>query len=664
MKGLRRRIILFTAAAILAFALLAGDIRQLSASQEAVAVVQETPATVLRTQVIPAARGEIFDRNGVPLVTNRPVYALCFDRFGWQDREAPRVIREVLARLAEDGVSYEDALPISQSPPWRRTCEADSREARRLVRFLRNYGIEEDADLPAAVEQLCRYLRIPEDWESRDIRVVLGVFYDMFTADFSYGHPFTLAEDVSMRLTAAIAEQTARCPGVTVEIRSRRQYETEYAAHVLGRTGPIPAGESERYAARGYPLDAVVGLDGAERAFEDRLRGTDGSRLLETELSGKVLRTLEETPARSGDALYLTLDLSIQQAAEDALARHIAALREEGVAAEGGAAAVVSVSDGSILALASCPTYRLDRFSADYARLAADPEKPMFNRAIAGTYAPGSTFKMVTAAAALGAGVLAPDTVIDCEGIYSYYAPDYLYHCWIWRDYGETHGPLTAAQALQNSCNCFFYEAGRLAGIRAIDACAARFGLGQPTGIELAGEARGVLAGPDSRAGGWYAGDTLQAAIGQSDHLFTPLQLAGYAAALTNGGQRYALHLLDHVSYAGETLWSAAPQVLDTLDLSEETWETIREGMLAVTEDGTASRVFADFPIRVLGKSGSAQVGGGRANGIFILAAPAEAPEIAAAVVIEHGASGNNAARVARDILAAYFGVEDESAGV
>ena len=612
--------------------------------------------TVMRTQTLTASRGNILDRNGVPLVTNRTVYALCFDYFSWSNATRCTVIRNTLYLLDAHGIRYEDGLPVSGTMPYVYTCEPESTAARRMERFLRYNGLDEDLAADEAMEKLCRIYKLPDTFSERDVRRVLGVLFDMVIADFSYDNPFLVARDIDMEIVSIITEQQDRYPGVAVTLLSERQYNTKYAAHILGRTGLILAEDYEAFAAQGYPMDAIVGRDGAERAFEAYLRGIDGERIVEAEASGGIVRTISETPAQSGGDVYLTLDITLQKAAEDALEQRILELRENGIAAGGGAAVVIDVKNGDVLALASYPTYDLSRFNEMYNTLAADEMAPMFNRAIAGTYAPGSTFKIVTATAALSEGVITPDTLINCEGIYTYFAPNYLYHCWVYRDYGRMHGPLTAAQALQESCNCFFYEAGRLTGIRIIGQYAEAFGFGDYTGIELSGEARGVIAGPDSRDGDWYAGDTLQAAIGQSDHLFTPLQLANYVATIANGGTHYTVHLLDRVVRSGKTVYEQQPEIRNTLDFSTEIYDTILEGMLAVTEDGTASTVFSDYPISVLGKSGSAQVSTGKANGIFILAAPAEDPELAIAVVIEHGASGNNAAWVARDILTAYFG--------
>ncbi len=651
----RLRLVILTLLALITLLLLTSALLGLQTEPQESPYAREEQ-TVMRTQTLAASRGKILDRNGVPLVTNRTVYALSFDYFNWSNATRCTVILNTLFLLDAHGIRYEDGLPVSNSTPYVYTCEPDSTAARRMARFLKYNGLKEDLSAEEAMEKLCRVYKIPDTFSQRETRRVLGVLFDMVIADFSYDNPFIVARDIDMEIVSIIMEQQSRYPGVAVTLLSERQYDTKYAAHILGRTGLILAEDYEAFASQGYPMDAVVGRDGAERAFETYLRGVDGERIVETEVSGGIVRTISETPAQPGADVYLTLDITLQAAAEEALERRILELRENGIEAGGGAAVAIDVKSGDVLALASYPTYDLSRFNETYAALAADELTPMFNRAIAGTYAPGSTFKIITATAALSEGIITPESLINCEGIYTYFAPNYLYHCWVYRDYGRMHGPLTAAQALQESCNCFFYEAGRLTGIRTIVQYAEAFGFGDYTGIELSGEARGVVAGPDSRDGDWYAGDTLQAAIGQSDHLFTPLQLANYAATIANGGTHYAVHLLDRVERGGDVVYEQQSEIRNTLDFSTEIYDTIREGMLAVTEDGTASTVFSDYHISVLGKSGSAQVNTGKANGIFILAAPAEEPEIAIAVVIEHGASGNNAAWVARDILTAHFG--------
>jgi len=362
----------------------------------------------------------------------------------------------------------------------------------------------------------------------------------------------------------------------------------------------------------------------------------------------------------------LTIDIRLQEVLERLLEsniKRIAATMPAGKGQDiaGGSAVVIDVRTGEILALASYPTYHLEQFSQDYRALAADPLNPMFDRAISGLYAPGSVFKMVSAVAGLETGVITPKTRIVDRGIYTYYAPNYTPKCWIYTAQNRTHGSLDVVGAIKNSCNYFFYETGRLAGIGAIEDYGKQLGLGELSGIELAGEAKGQVAGPVERkaAGGlWFPGDTLGAAIGQSDHLFTPLQLVNYVATLVNGGIHYKPTLFKSAfSYNYDrTLHINRPVVLNELNLKPETAAAVKQGMGEVTENGTASAVFRDYEVHVGGKTGSVQVGGGRSdNGVFAAFAPYDEPEIAIVIVVEQGGTGGNIAPIARDFFEAYF---------
>jgi penicillin-binding protein 2 len=323
---------------------------------------------------------------------------------------------------------------------------------------------------------------------------------------------------------------------------------------------------------------------------------------------------------------------------------------------------VIQVGTGDILACASYPSYDLSAFYENYAQLLADPSRPMFNRALQGRYAPGSTFKVVTATAALTEGVITPSTTIYDRGIIDEYK-GYSYTCWT---YPGSHGTINVKEALQVSCNYFFYVTGRSVGIDALDKYAAAYGLGQNTGIELF-ENTGILASREYKetevGEEWYVGDTLQASIGQSFHLFTPLQLASYAATIASGGKRYAAHLLYGVS--GSEGFRKEPEVLSTVDADEDTFAALHEGMLMASRYGSASYVFGNYRIPVCSKTGTAQVGEEAVNNaVFIAFAPMEDPEIALAVVVESGANGYYLAEGARDISDWYFTREPETSPI
>ena len=410
-----------------------------------------------------------------------------------------------------------------------------------------------------------------------------------------------------------------------------------------------------------------MGLDGIEKSMESVLRGVAGEKRVEQTLYGKTVEVISSKEAQAGRNVILSIDSAVQQAAETALESTITSIATAGASradrrgadANVGAAVAIEVNTGKILAMASYPTYDLSTFLADYSDLLADPDKPLFNRAVSGVYAPGSTYKMVSAVAGLEEGVVDVDTVIVDKGIYTYYAP-YTPRCWVYTDYGTTHGPQTVVEALQNSCNYYFYEVGRLMGIDALVRWSYAFGLGQKTGVELGGEASGVVAGPEEReanAARWYDGDTIQAAIGQSDHLFTPIQLCNYIATLANGGTRYQPSLIEGVSSYHDTskIERTEPVVVEQLNIEPDHLTAVLAGMRAVSEVGTASSVFGNYPIAVAGKTGTASVSSGTANGVFVCFAPYEDPEIAIAVVVEHAGSGNGIAPVARAMLDAYF---------
>ena len=317
---------------------------------------------------------------------------------------------------------------------------------------------------------------------------------------------------------------------------------------------------------------------------------------------------------------------------------------------------MIDVNTGEVLAMASYPSYNLESFTEIYSELLQDPDRPLLNRALMGTYEPGSTFKMVTGSAALANGVVTPETRILDQGVYTYYK-DYQPACMAWRRNRTTHGNITLSEALKYSCNYYFYEAGRLTGIDEILKYCHLYGLGEPTGIELSfEESQGTLQKPEEGEV-WYPGDTLQIAIGQKN-LFTPLQLTNYIATIANGGTLYEPHLVKSVRDAedGSLISKTESKVRSEVGLSEENQNAIKEGMLSVTQEGgTAYSIFRDFPVEVAAKTGTAQVSQGSDAGIFAAFAPYDDPEIAVVTIIEHGTSGGSVAPVTEKVMEYYF---------
>lgn len=427
--------------------------------------------------------------------------------------------------------------------------------------------------------------------------------------------------------------------------------------HALGLTGPIIAAQWPAAKARGLAMDAVIGQSGLEAAYDDLLRGQDGRVRINTGFDGAVRRTAQLRQAVPGAALVLTVDSSLQKTLQDALISQIHTLQTTKAAGAGrecraGAAVVVDVKTGGILAAASVPGFDLNACRADYAALAADAAAPLLDRIAQGLYAPGSAFKPAVAAAALTAGI-DPAATVNCTGRYGFYS-GYQPGC---LQYGHS-GPVDLRTALEHSCNIFFYDVGRRLGVDTFSAMAQQLGLAAPTGVEVA-EARGRLTW--SSDGNYQAGLTLMAAIGQGNTAVTPLQLAAYAATLANYGQRPALHYADRAVSAatGETLWQYTP-TFTAVPGGEAVFGPIRDGMKRMAQ---TTRVLREAPVVCAAKTGSPQLadtlpgGSHYVNSVLIGYAPADDPQIAVAVVLEYGGGGANAAPILRAVLDAVFGI-------
>ena len=426
--------------------------------------------------------------------------------------------------------------------------------------------------------------------------------------------------------------------------------------HALGFTGPITAEQWPAARRRSLAMDAVIGQSGLESAYDDLLRGQDGRVLVNTGFDGAVRRTVPLREAAPGATLVLTVDSALQKELQNALLSQIEVLRTTKAAGAGrecraGAAVVVDVQTGGILAAASVPGFDLNRYRADYAALSADAAAPLLDRVCQGLYAPGSAFKPAVAAAALTAGI-DPAATVNCTGRYGFYS-GYQPGC---LQYGHG-GPVDLRTALEYSCNIFFYDVGRRLGVDVFSAMARQLGLATPTGVEIT-EAQGRLTWSSDE--NYQAGLTLMAAIGQGNTAVTPLQLAAYAATLANCGQRPALHFADRAVNAatGETVWQYAP-TFTTVPGGEGVFAPIRDGMKRMAR---TTRVLREAPVACAAKTGSPQLadtlpdGGHYVNSVLIGYAPADDPQIAMAVVLEYGGGGSNAAPILRAVLDTVFG--------
>lgn len=652
----KRRVIallVFFGAFLLLFAAVLYDAQILHGGENRAKSISSNAAS----ETVTASRGIITDRNGKVLVSNRLAYTLVFDRSGFDDDAALNAAILRLVQLCEEtGTGWNDTLPIGRVGNFLRYSNARSET---FDKFIEKNDLTSGASGRQLLSELRELYHVDESLSEREARLIVGVRYELHSRD-----SYTFAEDVSTEVLSLITD--GRYEGVTIRTASARVYNTALAAHILGTIGPIWQEEWSSnedtgyvgYADKGYSMNDLVGKDGVEKAFESYLRGTDGRRLITTDETGKSTGELYTREPQPGGTVALTLDIDLQADVEAALAETISGMIDKDSNERGGAAAVVSVGTGEVLALASYPTYDLSTFNEDYDELVNDQRLPMFNRATQGIYAPGSTFKMVTAVAALESGIITPSSIIQDRGIYTYYK-DPQPMCWIYSQTGSTHGRINVSQAITDSCNYFFYEVGRLTGIRTLDSYASQFGLGQSTGIEI-GDSSGVLASPEwaeSHDQEWTDGQTITAAIGQSYNLFTPLQLANYVATLVGGGDHYQAHLLKNVKAYDNSrlLYMYDDNPINTVEMSDTALSAVTRGMHELTVSGSVAYAFENCVVSAGAKTGSAQVGTDIANGVFVAYAPYEKPEIAVAIVIEKGGSGAALANTAVEIINSWF---------
>ena len=663
--------------------------------------------TTSRTVVVQAVRGQIYDRNGVPLVTNAYTYDLTMDYSVLPQENDARneIILKALHMLEDCGEgsrflahdfpfdgyypSFAYAATLGDpSSSARRTWMSVTtenglrREAILSLKDTQHLNTSEataayEADPLAAVdaERLIRYFTEEYDLDATDesgtplyspadIDRLFRVLWGMEASGFSRANDYTMARNVSM--DTITHEKELGLAGVGFSTTATRVYNYPgYASHILGQTGPIYAEEWEQYKEQGYAMNAMVGKSGCEAAFEAYLHGQDGVKVVVEDEDGNIVSEYMKSAPVAGQDVYLTIDIHLQIAAEEALAENVTYIQTTYGRTDCKAGAIVAMdpNNGELLALASYPSYDLTTYNRDYESLAADKALPLFNRALLGEYAPGSTFKPAMVAAALEEGIVNPSTLLECAGVYTYY-DSYQPDCWIYNTDGAVrqHGYINAAEALRVSCNCYFYEAGRRLGIDRMNHYCRLMGLGEATGIEL-GESTGALAGPGHRdahpmLSDWQATDTIAAAIGQSDNAFTPLQLSVYTSALVNGGNRYAAHLLRRtrdISTGADTSVTS-PQLLGSFDLSEANRLTILGGMeQVVSTSAQISGYMKGVPVSVAGKTGTAQTGRADDNGLFVCCAPSRTPEIVVTSIIENAGGGSYSAMSAGRVLQAYY---------
>ncbi len=636
---------------------------------------EQSENRLVSQEVIEAPRGVIMDRNGKPLVTNKQGFAVEISKSDMSYDQLNDIILKTVNLLDSLGQKYTDTLPVAKDS-FDFTYNSYQGDERRdkIAAFRELIGADANATGLDCVRHLAKKYDIDNRYSDQDLRKIVGIRYEMENRGFGSSMPYTVAQDVSLETVSRIEEGSDTYKNVKITTRPVRQYHYEgVASHILGRVGIIYKEEYEQLREQNYGMNDMIGKDGLEKSLEQYLKGENGVKSTTRTLNSQTGFDSSDIPARVGNNVVLTLDIELQKTAEKALADTIAQIKANGLKkdnkagadAGGGAVVVTDVNNGEILAMATYPTYNIVTFNDDYEKLQSNPLRPQLNRAISGVYAPGSVFKILTAIAGLEEGTINRNEVIECKGVYEYY--DQKFNCWIWTDQRITHKAMRVETAIQNSCNYYFYDVGKRLGFEKMYKYGKEFGLGELTGIELEGETRGVLANEEYKelnfSTPWYPGDNLQMAIGQSYNLFTPLQISNYIATVANGGTRYKPHFTKNIRdvYSGESLINEQPVVMNKTSMSEETHKAVTHGMRMVSDiDGTAS-IFADFPIEVCSKTGSAQVAQGSANGVFASYAPYKNPQISVAIVVENAGSGAALAPIAKTVYEKYFDLYGEN---
>lgn len=641
---------------------------------------------------INAARGEIWDRKGNVLAGNHIVYEVIYNALYMDDSKRNATILEVVDLLTEQGESWRDILPIRLDEEGNyqfiegKEKEIETLKSRDFLN-LADYATADDC-----MRELTKKYHY-QGYSKEDTRTVMSVRYSMTKDGFSINDPYVIASGVSSETVGVFGECAAQWPGIETRVGVERYYGEEgtLAPHLVGYAWGITgdqlktaeeegkAYDSEKNIS-GYKANDVIGMSGAEAAFEDELRGKRGLDAVFTDENGNVTTTATTIQPEQGHTVQLTIDSDLQRVANWSLEKNIKANKNTG--AEGdkrahdckfGAAVAIDISDFGVLASSSYPGYDLNQYYSDSEYmteiLTDEDDQPAFNRALQGIYTPGSIFKPLVAIAGLQEGeVSATQGLRECtgpNGVGIFELADLKLAC------TGLHGYANVYEALMYSCNVYFCELGYQLGIRKIDAYAEYFGLGEKTGVELY-ESAGIMSSPQEYRERhtdlgvqWTDGNTAQAAIGQLDNMFTPIQLATYCATIATGGKRLRTHFLKQVmDYSGETLIRRyEPEVMYDAEISEDVLGVVNQAMVLTASDGLAKSVFGDYPVPVACKTGTAETsaekwekGGTEENITFIAYAPANAPEIAVSVVLEHGRSGPYAMNVAKDILDCYFG--------
>lgn len=636
--------------------------------------LEQANSRLTRETVIKAARGNILDRNEILLAGNKIEYSLKIYKSKIDNKDLNTTIFNTIKILETNQDTYKDNFPISINPN-----RFTYQKQENITQWLLSNNFEETA---TATEVLNFYIKkySLEEYSLEEARKIISIRYGMEKNGYTAMRGYEISSNISEKSVAQFEEMNNNFPGLNIEYTPiRKYYYGSLASHAIGYVGKI---DNDEYKANdGYSLDDYIGKTGIEYVCEKYLKGIDGMKQTDMSIDGTTTGEYITQEAVKGADVVLTIDAKVQQVAEQSLKTNIEKIRNgdfgEKREVNSGAAVVLNVKTGETIALVSYPDFEPQLFTYGITQEKWDEytqkgKSALINRTIQSAHAPGSIFKMIPAIAGLETGAITNTELINCTGIYP---KGYNPRCWYYTTYGKGHGNLTVSQAIQKSCNCYFYEVGTRIGIENIEKYANYFGLGQKTNIELPGEISGTLAGKtlyDKLGETWYYGNTLSAVIGQAENNFTPLQMARYIAMLTNGGKQVDVTIIkDIIDNSGNHInKEEMEEYIDNklgikktnnedLNLDENNLKTILEGMQSVTEEGgTAYSIFKDFSIHVGGKTGSAEAGE-NTNAWFVGFAPYENPEIAVVVFVENGAHGSYSAEVTKEIMEAYFGLNE-----
>lgn len=608
-----------------------------------------------------AARGEIVDRNGNPLVTNRQGNSIILDAayFPSSKENAKRneIVYNLILLFNKNKEEYVHNLPLKlkdgKAVFFTKKDDEKFESAIKTMKSKDMFNLQEYATAQNCFDAMIEKYELESYLEKYGAQTALeigNIRYELTRLLFSVSNPVTIAADVSDNTVALIKEDRAKYEGANVKVVAYREYDdSTLAPHIIGTVRKINAEEYASLKDEGYGINDEIGESGIEAAMESYLRGSAGEKTVTIDAEGNVTEEITKEPVQ-GDTIVLTIDKDLQRLAQDKLQT---ICRKVDVRNSTGAVVVEDCNNGEILAAASYPAYDLNDYYEHYSELASQRLTPLYNRFAMGTYAPGSTFKPMMALAALQEKAITENTRFVCSQYME--VSGHVFKC------TDSHGSDDVRTALKDSCNVFFYNCAKRLGIEKMNTYGSMLGLGEKTGVEIP-EAKGILAGPEYRKRFdmlWAPGDTVQAAIGQSDNLFSPLQLCNYCATIANGGTRYQMHFVkSRISKATDVVSETGINVLNKIDVSEKNIKIVQEGMRYVATDGGPYRVFSKLDTKVACKTGTSTVivkGVKHNNGFLITYAPYDNPEISVASAIEMAGSGSSTAEITSSVIDYYY---------